>query len=388
MINFRIYAWSAYLCCSWMWCIGLFYPVLLYRDFGSISWYFFSIPNILGAVFFPWVIKNAQQSKDFIKKHIFFCKLFSFVTVLFQFYFLLCILIPFVSIQGLILILFFSLLFFFICENHILIVSPIIWTVSLLSLLVIFKFHYKLTLPIPVRDNVQIKEVLGLLPVFIIGFFFCPYLDLTFHRVVKELQIYQLKLAYIIAFLLLFLCFLILGIYYYPIAYQVFFRISNPSLSPAYLAFYIYIIIQIVFTGVVHLQEFSNLRPSVSFWNFFIYISIGLFLYAVFANGEIIILGKIMYLREIIYRCFLSFYGLATPLYFWIFCINTYSCQSLTNRKKWFIWLIIFFAVLPFYILGFFGDFRIIPYVLPAGVLIILLAPYLISHLIQFTCKK
>ena len=72
----RMFGWSAYLCCSWVWCIGIFYPVLLYRDFGIAAWFVFAITNVVGAALGPWFVKNSQSSKDFIHQHSFACQFF------------------------------------------------------------------------------------------------------------------------------------------------------------------------------------------------------------------------------------------------------------------------------------------------------------------------
>ncbi|MDB5302268.1 MAG: hypothetical protein JWO87_3931, partial [Phycisphaerales bacterium] len=49
--NSRLFAlgWGAFLACSWTWCIGMFLPVLLVRDFGEMGWLVFAAPNVVGA---------------------------------------------------------------------------------------------------------------------------------------------------------------------------------------------------------------------------------------------------------------------------------------------------------------------------------------------------
>lgn len=43
---------AAYLACAWFWCIGGFFPVLLYLEFGSVSFLVFAVFNVLGAALF------------------------------------------------------------------------------------------------------------------------------------------------------------------------------------------------------------------------------------------------------------------------------------------------------------------------------------------------
>ena len=40
--------WAAFLASSWTWCIGMFLPVLMIRDYGGWGWAVFALPNILG----------------------------------------------------------------------------------------------------------------------------------------------------------------------------------------------------------------------------------------------------------------------------------------------------------------------------------------------------
>ena len=39
--------WGIYLSCSWTWCIGMYLPVILLRDFGWPWLLAFAIPNVL-----------------------------------------------------------------------------------------------------------------------------------------------------------------------------------------------------------------------------------------------------------------------------------------------------------------------------------------------------
>jgi hypothetical protein len=46
--------WANYLGMSWTWCIGMFLPVLLVRDYGIGAWWIFAIPNVVGAAAMGW----------------------------------------------------------------------------------------------------------------------------------------------------------------------------------------------------------------------------------------------------------------------------------------------------------------------------------------------
>src|SRR4051794_35329380 len=76
--------WAAYLACSWTWCIGLFLPVLLVRDFGVRGWVTFAIPNVVGAAMFGWIVRDGDASRRLVEKHRLACEIFSAVTIAYQ----------------------------------------------------------------------------------------------------------------------------------------------------------------------------------------------------------------------------------------------------------------------------------------------------------------
>src|SRR3954471_6160308 len=83
-----VIGWASFLAASWTWCIGMFLPVLLVRDFGPASFAVFAIPNVLGAVLMGWVLHRPGTSETFVANHGRACWAFSFVTVAFQVFFL------------------------------------------------------------------------------------------------------------------------------------------------------------------------------------------------------------------------------------------------------------------------------------------------------------
>ncbi|MBV8780683.1 MAG: hypothetical protein JO353_04735, partial [Phycisphaerae bacterium] len=48
--------WAIFLGVSWTWCIGMYLPVLLVRDYGFWGWVVFAIPNVVGAAAMGWTI--------------------------------------------------------------------------------------------------------------------------------------------------------------------------------------------------------------------------------------------------------------------------------------------------------------------------------------------
>src|SRR5690242_19014571 len=55
--------WAIYLAMSWTWCIGMFLPVLLVRDYGGWGWILFAIPNVLGAAAVGWLYRSMDRDR-------------------------------------------------------------------------------------------------------------------------------------------------------------------------------------------------------------------------------------------------------------------------------------------------------------------------------------
>lgn len=81
--------WAVYLGVSWTWVIGMWLPVILLRDFGIISFVCFALPNCLGAAAMGWVMTSERASRAFVMRHAAACRLFAWVTFIFQVFVLL-----------------------------------------------------------------------------------------------------------------------------------------------------------------------------------------------------------------------------------------------------------------------------------------------------------
>src|SRR6185369_14760745 len=82
-----VIGWAAFLAASWTWCIGMFLPVLLVRDFGPKSFAIFAVPNVLGAALMGAVLQRKGASESVVRHHGVACWAFSFITLAFQTFF-------------------------------------------------------------------------------------------------------------------------------------------------------------------------------------------------------------------------------------------------------------------------------------------------------------
>src|SRR5580692_678947 len=79
--------WAAFVACSWTWCIGMYLPVLLIRDFGPAGWFVFAIPNVIGAAAMGWVLNRPDAAANLSRHHWHAAVAFSVVTILFHAFF-------------------------------------------------------------------------------------------------------------------------------------------------------------------------------------------------------------------------------------------------------------------------------------------------------------
>src|SRR5689334_7134755 len=75
-----------HLASSWTWCIGMFLPVLLVRDYGIWGFVVFAVPNILGAAAFGWLLRD-DISVALVARHAIAMRWFSAVTIAYHAFF-------------------------------------------------------------------------------------------------------------------------------------------------------------------------------------------------------------------------------------------------------------------------------------------------------------
>src|SRR5438105_14205353 len=97
----RAVLWAIFLACSWTWCIGMFLPVLLVRDYGVWGWVVFAVPNVIGAAAMGWTVRDAEHSRRLVGAHRLAADSFSWVTIAFQMFILLWFLFQMAGIKQL-----------------------------------------------------------------------------------------------------------------------------------------------------------------------------------------------------------------------------------------------------------------------------------------------
>jgi hypothetical protein len=340
---FKTLGWAAYLGCSWTWCIGMFLPTMLLRDFGWLAWVAFMVPNVLGAAAMGFVLSHTHTSERFVARHKPVCMAFSVVTILFQCYFLFwvaAVILPDAKlVLGLLAIL---LLLYGVSRKQgirVLLLSCLVFVISVVTLIFFaktlpFSFEY---LHDPVFGTMA-PQLRYLIPVFVFGFSLSPYLDLTFHHASQQTASGVTKASFVLGFGLFFFLMSVFTLLYAPSVIALFFgqtetreasfQLANrPALR---LLLFVHFALQAGFTAILHHQRLRK-QVRVSLQQEFIFVLIlGLTAAFLFALGRNQILFGLSG-HELIYRAFMAFYGLLAPAYIWI-CVIPFRTMGVHRQ--------------------------------------------------------
>src|SRR5688500_12480490 len=179
----HVLPWAVFLASSWTWCIGMWLPVLLVRDYGLWGWVVFAVPNVVGAAAMGWALRDANASAAFVRRHAGACYAFSLVTIAYH------VVFAGWMIQRLRWGWGFLALGLFVLAAVVIRGNVTRWGGAALAMLGSFVIWAALksqgdflTLPADIGRIGGASGAVWLLPAFLFGFALCPYLDLTFHR--------------------------------------------------------------------------------------------------------------------------------------------------------------------------------------------------------------
>lgn len=321
--------WGAYLACSWTWCIGMFMPALLLRDFGWLGYLVFAIPNVLGAAAMGWVLTSRKQSEDFVSKHPQAIWWFSVVTIAFHVFWILWVFeylrmaLPMTQNASYGLIAAF-IAFWLVTKRsgyfkRMPQLSVVLWVLSFLVLVSTFVTPDLGPISDRFHDSHPSNAMgLFLIPLSTFGFLLCPYLDITFHHARQQLDTKQRgRIGFTIGFVIMFASMIVLTTRYAPMMIDALDNgtVANATQTPWIGAVLLgHILFQWVFTVQVHMDRAKTL-PAGRVPEYKYLIGIGLLagLVGFFAKNIPDYAG--MNAGEIIYRCFMGAYGLVFPTY-------------------------------------------------------------------------
>ncbi len=329
--------WGAYLACSWTWCIGMFFPALLLRDMGWSGFLIFAIPNVLGAAAMGWFIRSKIDSVRFVENHPTAIWWFSTITLIFHVFWILWIL-NFIRIAFPIPDSYYAgagaaaVAFSIVSSRAIRFgrapqLAIVLLVFSVAVLIASFALpdlnpSNKALIESAPQSLSNTTDSLWMIPLMTFGFLLCPYLDITFHHARQELDTgsdhgKNGRLGFTIGFVLFFSLMIILttryaGIMAWALGGESFpdSKAITPWLGAAILT---HILCQWIFTVRVHLDRIKTIPGAQAKQP----ILFGLALVAGLAGLGALKLPEHSGLAggELIYRTFLSFYGLLFPTY-------------------------------------------------------------------------
>lgn len=338
---------GSFLAASWTWCIGMFLPVLLYRDLGVWSFLVFAVPNCVGAALMGYVLRRPGASEQMVRAHTAACVWFSRVTVAFHAFFLMWIVGREGSAAPVIL--------GFLVNIAVNLLSTRLgwtgWAPAVMTYLTSIACACVMALSGGLMAHpatppiLPATDLLWLAPVCIFGFLFCPYLDLTFHAARRTLPGAAGTRAFVLGFGGLFFAMIIL-----TLAYAGMFLRADPTFGlgghvaageiqrifglAAVSGLFVHIASQAAFTMHAHLGMVSR-TTSGSTWRMdpvslacvILPMLLGLAAPSLPDFGGRYALAGSMSGGETIYRSFMAFYGLVFPAYVWICVLPAWNAR-------------------------------------------------------------
>jgi hypothetical protein len=362
--------WAVFLGMSWTWCIGMYLPVILIRDYGTLGWLVFALPNVIGAALMGWILQRKSQSEELVARHEPACIWFSVVTIAFQLFFIAWMFQPNFLIPV------FIAMFCLIALMRVSRTAPLTLAVVVCGISIITAGQLlfadlrwdtpavKISAEFLTDHPVYKDGLLPLIPVCAFGFLLCPYLDLTFHRVRQATSKNGAKRAFGVGFGFFFLLMIV-----YTLLYAFAF-ISHPWAPEFKRVVLFHMATQMAFTIAVHIQELMNgvmQRHPVHRKLILVAVLIFLGLMA----GMLVREQNGLPHGETIYRMFMGFYGLVFPAYVWICVVPVPGDDERARARKMFWFAASVIVASPMFWMGFIEKQTM--WLLP-GVAIVLLA--------------
>lgn len=329
----------------------MFLPILLMRDYGTWGFVVFAVPNVIGAGAMGWVLARSGSAERLVAGHAGACRAFSSVTIAFHLFFAQWLAVM-VGGWGWFLLVAAAPIGAAVLlrrsQRFTRMAAAAVWIVSVAALASVLADRagadaWSLGAGAPPTD------LLWLAPVTIFGFALCPYVDFTFLRARRACDAAGARLAFSLGFGVFFLAMILLTLLYAPL-------LSSQRLEPAFAGsltlglLAAHVCLQLVFTCGVHWKESLTQGGARLLWGPAAGVALGLPFMHGWSVGE-------MSSYEVVYRGFLSFYGLVFPAYVWICMIPTADGHSglggERGRRKLLAWCGVVGLAAPLYWMGF-----------------------------------
>jgi hypothetical protein len=333
----------------------MYLPVILLDRFGWPGFIAFALPNLLGCAAFGLIVRTPRRSRAMVADHAPAMTLFSIVTVAFHVFFWTWLFSDLLLLErtgaptpiALAAALFVAAVAISFGRDR-----P--WLALALVSFAVSCAAFAVTGVRPLglfawSGHDPPRELAWLVPAIAFGFLLCPFLDLTFHRALRESGTSRTFLVFPVAFAVMIL----LTCALWP-------RIDEPLVLRFGLA---HLVAQSVFTAGAHLREIARSPAIRGRWRTAAAMALPLaalpLLPAARAALDVIEPGEAVYLRVLV------LYALVFPAYVLVFVA---ARQRAPAPGRLAAWAVIVAALLPLYELGFMHHR---PWLLPAALAVI-----------------
>ena len=356
----RTLSWATYLGMSWTWCVGMFLPVALYREFGFDGWVAVTIPNVIGAASVGFAFARPGTSAAVVARHRAAFVGFSAVTLAFHAFFLFWLahagLIPPVAAVAAVVI---GATVGLVGRRAVAVDLLLGWAVLAVSAVVLAHglAHVGRAMIVPPHPPRTATAMTALAVVCVLGFLCCPYLDLTFHRACQSLPPNPKRAAFTIGLGVLFLS-MIAGTTLYAGDFN---RGYAGAFTVAGLSTWVaaHLCVQSGYKWVVHLRALPPWRPTDALLWAAAFATAILFAVGILAHADLGFRGwdDLIPRGQVYYRMFMSFYGLLFPAYVWLCMVPLPGRPAPGPTRRSLTVLAVALAVAtPMYWLGFLLD--------------------------------
>jgi hypothetical protein len=299
----------------------MFLPVLLVRDYGTIAWWIFAVPNVVGAAAMGWVLRRPESSGDLVRRHPRACAAFSWVTVAFHLFFAFWMIRLVAGDASTLWLIMAGLVAGVMLSRRgtMQLVAAVVFYAASIGIWIAVGARDGLRLPAPAREGTPL-ELAALAGVCAFGFLLCPYLDLTFHRA-RVFAADRARVAFGLGFGVVFAAMIVFTLLYAHLLMDGIVPSAVLTLVAAHW------IIQAAFTIAAHATELPRRMNAIGVAGVVLCVagiawSLGAadFTYGRLSAGE---LG---------YRLFMAFYGLVFPAYVWLCVVPTRHGAPLAAR--------------------------------------------------------
>jgi hypothetical protein len=364
---------AAFLACSWTWCIGMYLPVLLLRDFGWVSFVLFALPNCLGAACMGVFLWRRTSAASLAGAHAHAVLAFSLVTALFQVWFLTALGAraalspshagaPAWAWQACIAASVAGLLLGCLASGGPRSRAIASWLTLLASAALLL-----LWLAGPSPDGAapthteppaglagRALGLSGLAAACLFGFALCPYLDATFLGARRDTPGAAGSRAFLVGFLVLFPVMILWTLFYGWRALREGADDPRDAFAWPILA---HIGLQTTFTAGVHVARAIPTAREVAgrwVWPFVLGVPLagvplGLALEVTLETTSYAGLSAF----EVAYRVFMAFYGLVAPAYVYLCVLGPDGIRHSPDRRSWIVLSAAVALAAPCYWLGF-----------------------------------